>query len=142
MFDLYKDLIIDHGINPRNKYIMNECTKCASGFNYFCGDKFDLYVFLNDDIITDISFYGNGCSVSTASISLLTCNIKGKSVSYAESMFFYFINVIKNEKCMCYDNHYIDLNTLSIIRNYPARVKCATLAWHILSDALTFIKKV
>lgn len=138
MLDLYKDLIIDHGVNPRNKYVMTNFTNFARGFNYFCGDKFDLYICISNSLINEISFNGVGCSVSTASASLLTFFLKNKSLIYAESLFVYFTTLIKDINAVCYDDSYYELNVLSNVRNYPARVKCATLIWHTLVDALKF----
>lgn len=136
MFDLYKDLIIDHGINPRNKYILNTFTHSFTGFNHLCGDKFDIYIYLKNDILIDISFIGTGCSVSTASASLLTLLLKNKSLHFSETSFIYFIKIIKDEKSICYDEIYCDLNVLANVRKYPSRVKCATLIWHTLVEAL------
>ncbi len=136
MFDLYKDLIIDHGMNPRNRYVMKDFTNFASGFNYFCGDKFDIYLFIIDEKIIKASFYGSGCSVSTASASLLTNSLKDVFVCKYESLFLYFINIIKDKTCLCYDKEYLDFNTLANVRAYPTRVKCATLIWYTLLDAL------
>lgn len=136
MLDLYKDLILDHGLNPRNKYIMSNFTNFATGFNYFCGDKVNIYIDLLDDTISKISFYGDGCSVSLASASLLTVLLKSKSIVEVKSFFIYFNSIIKDEKAICYDNKYYYLNTLANVRKYPTRVKCATLVWHTLTDAL------
>lgn len=136
MLDLYKDLIIDHGINPRNKHVLNDFTHFSKGFNHLCGDNFDLYIIIKDDILIDISFIGVGCSISTASASLLTIYLKQKSVKSVELLFFYFIKIIKDENSICYDEVYSDLNVLASVRKYPARVKCATLIWHTLAEAL------
>lgn len=136
MFDLYKDLIIDHGVNPRNKYVMDKFTYFATGFNFFCGDKFDIYLYVEDNNIINVSFTGVGCSVSTASASLLTIYSKKKSINDVKTAFIYFNSIIKNSSLVCYDKMYADLNILSIVRNYPTRVKCATLIWHTLFDAL------
>lgn len=136
MFDLYKDLIIDHGINPRNKFILKKFTHFSTGFNHLCGDKFDLYLYLENESLIDISFMGTGCSVSTASASLLTLLLKNKSIIFGETLFIYFINIIKDENSICYDEIYNDLNVLANVRKYPARVKCATLIWHTLAEAL------
>lgn len=136
MFDLYKDLIIDHGINPRNKYVLSYFTHSCTGFNHLCGDKFDIYIYLKDDILVNLSFTGIGCSVSTASASLLTLLLKNKSLHFSESLFIYFIKIIKDEKSICYDEVYCDLNVLANVRKYPSRVKCATLIWHTLAEAL------
>jgi len=136
MFDLYKDLIIDHGINPRNKYVLSYFTNSSTGFNHLCGDKFDIYINLKNDILIDLSFTGIGCSVSTASASLLTLLLKNKSLHFSEDLFIYFIKIIKDENSICYDEVYCDLNVLANVRKYPSRVKCATLIWHTLAEAL------
>lgn len=136
MFDLYKDLIIDHGINPRNKHVLSYFTNSSTGFNHLCGDKFDIYINLKDDFLIDLSFTGIGCSVSTASASLLTLLLKNKSLHFSEDLFIYFIKIIKDEKSICYDEVYRDLNVLANVRKYPSRVKCATLIWHTLAEAL------
>lgn len=136
MFDLYKDLIIDHGINPRNKYVMTNFTNMASGFNHFCGDKFDIYLHVVENSIINVSFYGTGCSVSTASASLLTMHIKDKSIFHAKDLTVYFINIIKDINHVCNEAVYTDLNVLASVRKYPVRVKCATLIWHTLIDAI------
>ncbi len=136
MFDLYKDLIIDHGVNPRNKHILDTFTHFSKGFNHLCGDKFDLYIFIKNDVVIDVSFIGVGCSVSTASASLLTIYLKNRSIENIESLFFYFINIIKDENSICYDEVYSDLNVLANVRKYPARIKCVTLIWLTLAEAL------
>lgn len=134
MLDLYKDLIIDHGLNPRNMYIMEKFTNVARGFNPFCGDSFYLYLNIVDDSICDISFYGKGCSISTASASLMTVFLKKKSVVEAVSVFDYFKLLVKGKVECKHDLH--DLNVLSNVTRFPSRVKCATLIWHTLNDAL------
>jgi len=136
MFDLYKDLILDHGINPRNRFVLDKFTNFSTGFNHLCGDKFDIYLCIENEVLIDISFMGVGCSVSTASASLLTLLLKNKSIKNSEALFIYFINIIKDEKSICYDEVYCDLNALANVRKYPARVKCATLIWHTLAEAL------
>jgi nitrogen fixation protein NifU and related proteins len=135
MIDLYKDLIIDHGINPRNKYIMNNYTTSTKGINHFCGDTFDLFLFIENNILSNISFYGKGCTISTASASLLSIHLKLKSLKEAEKITKDFNNIFKNNNIN--NPHYInDLNILSCIKNYPSRVKCGTLIWHTFLEGI------
>lgn len=134
MLELYKELIIDHGLNPRNKYVMENFTNFAKGFNSFCGDSFCLYLNIVDNCIYDISFDGKGCSISTASASLMTVYLKKKTLSEASEMFDYFKLVVKGSVKLKEELH--DLNLLSNICRFPSRVKCATLIWYIFSDVL------
>jgi len=136
MFDLYKDLVIDHGLNPRNKYVMEKFTNFARGFNHFCGDSFNLYLNVVDECIQNVSFYGEGCSVSIASASLMTMYLKKKTLIEAKVLFNYFNLLIKND--IEINDEFHDLNVLSNIKRFPSRVKCATLIWHTLNDALIF----
>ena len=134
MLELYKDLIIDHGINPRNKYILKGYTHTAKGFNHFCGDTVNLYLILFNNYIKDVSFDGIGCSISMASASLLTLSLKNKTLDEAIKIFLYFKlllrdDINKNEK-------FYNINILSHIKKFPSRVKCATLIWHTFNDIL------
>lgn len=134
MLELYKDLIIDHGLTPRNKYIIPIFTHSAKGFNHFCGDSVILYLNIKNNIIEDISFDGVGCSISIASASLMTNIFKKKYITEAMNIFDYFQNLIKNttEK----EEIYSDINVLASVNKFPSRVKCATLIWHTFKDAL------
>jgi len=134
MIELYKDLIIDHGLNPRNKLKIKHYNYQGKAYNHFCGDAFDLYLFITNNIIKDISFQGQGCSISTASASLMTLSIKNKNIDYAKNLFSYFINRTKNN--ISENNIYEDINVLSNVNKFPSRVKCATLIWHTLNDIL------
>lgn len=136
MIDLYKDLILDHGLNPRNKYILDVFTHSGQGINHFCGDQFILYFNIVDGFFKDISFNGQGCSISIASASILTVFLKGGSVDDAEKLFYYFQNLIRG-KIEKNDKLY-DLNVLSNVNRFPSRVKCAMLIWHTLKDILNF----
>ncbi|MFC3909507.1 Fe-S cluster assembly sulfur transfer protein SufU [Legionella dresdenensis] len=134
--ELYQEIIIDHNRNPRNHYAMEDANKQANGFNPLCGDKLTLYVKMNNDQITDLSFVGCGCAISQASASLMTEAIRGKTVEEAEAMFERFHNMVTAED----DSQLGSLDKLAVlagVRAYPARVKCATLAWHTLHAALT-----
>lgn len=133
MIDLYKDLIIEHGLNPRNNYIMNDCTHHAKGFNHFCGDSFTVYLKLANNNIINISFEGKGCSISTASASIMTISTKNKSILYFEKTFDYLKNLLNNKAI---DEEYININVLSNVKNFPSRIKCATLIWHTMQDAI------
>ena len=134
MIELYKDLIIDHGLNPRNNHVLNKYTHTRKAYNHFCGDSFDLYLFISVDIIKDISFSGHGCSISTASASLMTLAIKNKNINYTKNIFLYFINLIKKD--IQPNKNFDDINVLSNVNKFPSRVKCATLIWHALNDIL------
>lgn len=133
MIDLYKDLIIEHALNPRNKYIMKNYTHQAKGFNHFCGDSFTVYLELINKNIINISFEGKGCSISTASASIMTLSVKNKSISHFEKTFDYLKNLLNNKSI---DEKHTNINILSNIKNFPSRIKCATLIWHTMHDAI------
>lgn len=134
MINLYKDLIIDHGMNPRNKCIIKNYTHTAKGFNHFCGDSFTIYLKLNNDQIESISFDGKGCSISTASASIMTISVKNKSILDFEKTFDYLKNLLNNNNI---NDNYEKINILSNVKNFPSRIKCATLIWHTTHDAIT-----
>lgn len=133
MIDLYKDLIIDHGMNPRNKCIIKDYTHIAKGFNHFCGDSFTVYLKINNDQIESISFDGKGCSISTASASIMTISAKNKSILCFEKTFDYLKDLLNNKQII---NDYEKINILSNVKNFPSRIKCATLIWHTTQDAI------
>jgi nitrogen fixation NifU-like protein len=134
--DLYQEVIFDHNRHPRNFGKLAGANRHADGHNPLCGDKLSLYLKIDNDVITDIRFEGSGCAISTASASLMTERLKGMKVADAESLFQKFHAVITK------DGHDVDssqlgkLSVLTGVREYPARVKCATLAWHTLEAAL------
>ncbi len=133
--DLYQEVIFDHNRNPRNFRVMENPDREVEGFNPLCGDRLTLFLKIKDGIIEDASFQGSGCAISTASVSLMTEIIKGKTVEEAEQLFEMFHN-------MTTEDGEVDLDAigklavLAGVREYPARVKCATLAWHTLDAAL------
>jgi nitrogen fixation NifU-like protein len=145
MFDelreLYQEVIFDHNRNPRNFRVMENADREVEGFNPLCGDRLTLFLKLDGDEITDVSFQGSGCAISTASVSLMTEIIKGKTEAEADALFkkFHEMTTGKDEN--------IDLEAigklavLAGVREYPARVKCATLAWHTLDAALKNAEK-
>ena len=134
--DLYQEVIFDHNRNPRNFRIMENADRKVEGFNPLCGDRLTLFLKLNDNVIEDASFQGSGCAISTASVSLMTEIIKGKTVDEAEQFFekFHKMTTGKDEEIQL--EAVGKLAVLVGVRDYPARVKCATLAWHTLDAAI------
>lgn len=130
--ELYQEVIIDHNNDPRNHYIMDSPTSSSRGFNPLCGDKLEIFLKIADNIIIDISFKGSGCAISQASGSLMTEIIKGKTITKAKEIFASFHNMLTKDSTNCLDK----LTVLAGVKNYPARVKCATLAWHTFDAAL------
>ena len=132
--DLYQDLIIDHSKHPRNCRAMEDANRNAEGYNPLCGDKLKLYVKMDGDVVKDASFVGSGCAISTASASLMTESLKGKTREEALKLLDKFHNLLTTDTPVSKD-----LGKLVVfcgVRDYPARVKCATLAWHTLKSAL------
>jgi nitrogen fixation NifU-like protein len=136
--ELYLDLILDHYRNPRNYGTLPRATHRARGHNPLCGDRVSLELLVENGTIVDLKFEGAGCAISTASASLMTEAVKGKSLSEAEALFDLFHHLIRGE---IEDGEDVEsrlgkLSALSGVRNYPVRVKCATLPWHALKSAL------
>jgi nitrogen fixation protein NifU and related proteins len=134
--DLYQEVIFDHNRNPRNFRVIDNADRKVEGFNPLCGDRLTLYLKMDGDKITDASFQGSGCAISTASVSLMTEIIKDKTVAEAEALFktFHDMTTGKDEDIQL--DAIGKLAVLAGVREYPARVKCATLAWHTLDAAL------
>jgi nitrogen fixation NifU-like protein len=134
--DLYQEVIFDHNRNPRNFRVMDNADRKMDGFNPLCGDRLTLFLKMSGDIIEDASFQGSGCAISTASVSLMTEIIKGKTEAEAEQLFetFHKMTTGKDEEIQL--EAVGKLAVLAGVREYPARVKCATLAWHTLDAAL------
>lgn len=132
--DLYQEIIIDHSKRPRNCRAMGDANYRVDGHNPLCGDKLRLYLKLEDERITDASFEGSGCAISTAAASLMTENLKGKTREEALKLLDTFHELLTTDTPVRRD-----LGKLVVfcgVRDYPARVKCATLAWHTLKSAL------
>ena len=140
MFDdlreLYQEVIFDHNRNPRNFHVMDNADRQVDGFNPLCGDKLTLFLKLDGDTITDASFQGSGCAISTASVSLMTEIIKGKTQAQAEALFTTFHEMTTGKDAHINLEAVGKLAVLAGVREFPARVKCATLAWHTLDAAL------
>jgi len=134
--ELYQEVIFDHNRNPRNFGKLEDANRHADGNNPLCGDKLSLYLKIEDDVITDIRFEGMGCAISTASASLMTERLKGMKVADAEALFHKFHAVVTEDGKGEGEPELGKLRVLTGVREYPARVKCATLAWHTLEAAL------
>ncbi len=135
--DLYQEVVLDHGKNPRNFRHMDDANRQSVGFNPLCGDKLTLFVRYEDDVVVDVSFQGSGCAISTASASLLTETIKGKRREEVERLLGEFITMLTSEDAAQVDARTIGkLAVFSGVRDFPVRVKCATLAWRTLEAAL------
>ena len=132
--ELYQEIILDHSKRPRNLGRLEDATATAEGFNPLCGDKLTLALRLKDDVIQDVRFVGCGCAISTASASLMTEVLKGRTKQDAEKLFERFHQLLTNEAAQADDLG--KLAVFSGVREFPARVKCATLAWHTMKAAL------
>ncbi len=135
--DLYQEVVIDHGRRPRNFHVIEPHTHHADGFNPLCGDKMSLYLQINsDDVIEDAGFTGSGCAISMAAASLLTEQLKGKSKTQAGALFESFHSMLTRDDELPDLEQLDKLAVLAGVREYPTRVKCATLAGHTLIAAL------
>lgn len=133
--DLYQEVIVDHNRNPRNFGKLDNANRILEGFNPLCGDKLTLYLKTNGNRIDDISFDGSGCAISVASASLMTDAMKGKTLEEAETLFNQFHNLVTTDEG--YDEVRLGkLAALAGVKDYPARVKCASLCWHTLHSAI------
>ncbi|MDQ8153869.1 MAG: SUF system NifU family Fe-S cluster assembly protein [Gemmatimonadota bacterium] len=133
--ELYQSIILDHNRRPRNFRVMDDASAHAEGKNPLCGDQLTIWLKLDGDVISDVSFQGSGCAISKASASLMTAAIKGKSRSEAEAIFTKFHGVVTGahpEDAASMGS----LKALSGVSRFPLRVKCASLAWHAMHAAL------
>lgn len=134
---LYQEVILDHNRKPRNLREMESPTHHAQGYNPLCGDKVRLYVKMEGSRISDVSFQGSGCAISTASASILTETVKGKTRAEAEALFDRFHDLVTGK--MPASEAGAGLGKLTVfagVSEFPVRVKCASLAWHTLKSAL------
>ena len=139
--ELYQEIILDHGKNPRNLRKTENFNKDAKGYNPLCGDKVHIYLKLNENKkVEDISFEGSGCAISMASASIMTDLLKGKEQADVKEIIEDFLNMIKEKPELNSKNLNEDEKTklmcLSGVKQYPMRVKCATLSWHTLTSAI------
>ena len=139
--ELYQEIILDHGKNPRNLRKTENFNKDAKGYNPLCGDKVHVFLKLNENKkVEDISFEGSGCAISMASASIMTDLVRDKEEKEAKDLIKDFLDMIKEKSELVTKNLSEDektkLMSLSGVKQYPMRVKCATLAWHTLTSAI------
>ena len=135
--ELYQQVILDHNKKPRNFHKLENANRTAEGYNPLCGDQLNIYVQLENDEVKDISFEGSGCAIFKASASMMTQAVKGKSKQETEELFNEFHRLVTGE--MDEESEPNNLGKLTIfagVREFPVRVKCATLSWHTLHAAL------
>jgi nitrogen fixation NifU-like protein len=133
--DLYQEVILDHNKRPRNFRVIENASHRAEGYNPLCGDRLNLFLTVEDDIVRDAAFQGSGCAISRASASLMTDSIKGLPLDAVQGLFERFHRMVTTPPGEEVD----DLGKLSVlagVREFPVRVKCASLAWHTLRAAL------
>ena len=134
--ELYQEVILDHNRRPRNFGALGDANRHAVGHNPVCGDRLSLHLKVDDDVIRDLRFQGSGCAISKASASLMTDAVKGKTVAEARRLFEQFHRLLTDD---AYVPDAAALGKLAVfagVRDYPVRVKCASLAWHTLKAAM------
>ncbi len=135
--ELYQQVILDHNKKPRNFKVLETANRQQEGYNPLCGDQLVLYLEMDGDVIKDVSFQGSGCAISKASASMMTAAVKGKTREEADVLFDEFHRMVKGELDPEAQPHHLGrLTILSGVREFPARVKCASLSWHTLHAAL------
>ncbi|MDX2055793.1 MAG: SUF system NifU family Fe-S cluster assembly protein [Polyangiaceae bacterium] len=139
--ELYQDLILDHGRKPRNFRIVENYNRLARGDNPLCGDKITVTLILDGEVLQDIGFQGSGCAISTASASTMTEALKGKTVSEVKAIFDHF-HALATGTSQDLSGLPPKLHAFSGVFTYPMRVKCATLPWHTLNNALAAKEEV
>jgi len=134
--ELYQEVILDHHKKPRNFRKPEGANKQAEGFNPLCGDKISLYLKIEDGIVRDAGFVGSGCAISTASASMMTESLKGKTEAEVEALFERFHDLVTGKTPTGTETGLGKLEVFAGVRDYPVRVKCATLCWHTMRAAL------
>ena len=133
--DLYQEVILDHNRQPRNFRALGDASHSAEGYNPLCGDRLTLYLKLDGETIADVSFEGAGCAISKASASMMTDALKGRSIAEANALFNRFHRMVTTPPGQAVEDMG-KLSALAGVREFPVRVKCASLAWHTLKAAL------
>ena len=133
--DLYQEVILDHNRRPRNYHAVDNANHTAEGYNPLCGDRLNLFLRVENGVVTDVGFQGSGCAISKASASLMTDSIKGRPVEEIRDLFRRFHTMVTTPPDQPVEN-LGKLSVLSGVREFPVRVKCASLAWHTLKAAL------
>jgi nitrogen fixation NifU-like protein len=136
MRELYQEMILDHHRNPRNFGKLAGANRHAEGFNPLCGDRVTIYALVDGEIIRDLSFEGSGCAICIASCSLMTEDLKGRSIADAESLFGRFHDLVAGDGAAPGGDALGKLAVFEGVREFPVRVKCATLPWHALRAAV------
>ena len=131
--DLYQEIILDHSKNPQNIGILNQYTCTAEGNNPMCGDSLTVYVNIENNIISDVSYRARGCAISVASASIMSKIIKGKTIEEVDILFDKFHRLCMGEDIE--DDEIETLKVLSGVSKFPTRVKCATMSWHAIKEA-------
>ena len=140
---LYQEVILDHNKNPRNFGILENANHFAEGRNPLCGDHIDIGLLVENDIIKEVKFSGSGCAISKASASLMTSELKGKNITEAKEIFEEFHHLVTSKTDEEIDlEKFGKLAVFSGVREFPARVKCASLAWHTMINALEDKQKI
>jgi nitrogen fixation NifU-like protein len=141
--DLYQEVILDHSRHPRNFGHAEDANREAKGYNPLCGDRIAIYLRVEDGLIADVTFEAKGCAISLASASMMTELVKGKTENEAEALFGQFHTMVTGrdeggagEGNAVAEGNLEDLEALSGVREFPSRIKCATLAWHAMKSAL------
>ena len=135
--ELYQQVILDHNKKPRNFRKLEPATHHAEGYNPLCGDQLNIYLNVNDEGIAEVAFEGSGCAISKASASMMTQAVKGKSKQQAEQLFNEFHSMVTGQLDEENDENALgNLKIFAGVREFPVRVKCATLPWHTLHAAL------
>jgi nitrogen fixation NifU-like protein len=135
--ELYQEVILDHNRRPRNFQKLDGANRTAEGYNPLCGDQLTVYLRLEDGVIKGISFQGSGCAISKASASMMTAALKGRTVAEGEALFEIFHKMVTADLSVTFDPLEVGkLAAFSGVREFPVRVKCATLPWHTLHAAL------
>ena len=132
--DLYQEVILDHNKRPRNFRVLENPTHHAEGYNPLCGDRLSLYLTVDDGVIKDVGFQGSGCAISKASASLMTSALKGKTVGEARELYDRFHRLVTEGPEKAGDMG--KLAVLSGVCQFPTRVKCASLVWHTMKNAI------
>jgi nitrogen fixation NifU-like protein len=134
--ELYQAVILDHNKKPRNFHKLENANRKADGYNPLCGDQLSVYLHLDGEQVQEVSFEGSGCAISKASASMMTQAVKGKTRAEAEILFNEFHRMATGELDESEPNHLGKLTIFAGVRDFPARVKCATLSWHTMHAAL------
>ena len=138
--EIYQQVVLDHNKSPRNFCKLEDANRHADGYNPLCGDRISVYLRVEDDAVKEIGFQGQGCAICTASASIMTQAVKGKSEEDVQTLFHGFHRLVTEEEGAESDEERADLGKLKVfsgVREFPMRVKCDTLPWHTLHSAMT-----